>query len=120
MNSIQVVPRLILIEHGLLLFSLLHPILIEHRIEHPLHLLLKLLVDRPIAYLELYLLEYLIDESHDEVIVLSVLPELEGDGRVEEVVVEWLIGVIDFPDGVVDIPVDLLRLRDGVFGHLIF
>lgn len=120
MDGIQVVPGLILVEQGLLLLCLLHPVLIEDSLEHPLHLLLKLLVDGPIADLELYLLEYLVDEAHDEVIVLSALPELEGDSGVEEVVVEGLVSVVDFPDGVVDVPVDLLRLRDGVFGHLIF
>lgn len=118
-DQLQVLPRFALVDDRLLLVGLLHPVLVQNPLEQPLHLLLEFLVDRLGADARLDLLDDFVEEAHDEVVVLPALPKLEADCGVEEVVVEGLVGVIDFSDCIVYIPIDLLGLSDGVLGHFV-
>ena len=118
-KHVQIITRFEFIDDRLICFCLFHPILVEHRLKKPLHLLLELLVDSFGAYLEVDLLDDLINESHDEVIVFSAFSKLEVHCRVKYIVVLWLVGIVDFSDGVMEVAIDVLQLCDWIFGHFV-
>ena len=118
-KHIQIIARLEFIDDSLISFCLFHPIFVEHWLKQPLHLLLELLVDSFGAYFEVDFFDDLIDEPHDEVIVLSAFSKLEVDCRVKDIVVLRLVSIVDFSDRVVEVAIDLLQLCDWIFGHFV-
>lgn len=98
-------------------FLVVHPLVVGDGLEEESHLIFKSLENGLSFLLGLDASHGLINGAHDEVVVLAVLPELEPDLRLVEEVVGGEVGVVDLPDGVVEVAVDVLGAGHGVLAE---
>lgn len=94
-----------------------HPLVVPYRFKQKHHLLLELLVDGLATEPGLDAGNGFVERAHDEVVVLPGFPQAEVDGRAMKVVLSNIVCIVKFTDSSIEVPVDLLAERHGVFAE---